>query len=432
MIQLVREVDMQEETLYPRRFGILAALFFALLFLQFTFIVPGGAALGVMERYQINPMMFAMVMSVPYLSGILFGVFSGTLADRIGVRKVILVGYALALIGVIWRALSGTSFLMLFLSSFVMGFATAVLNANSAKIIRRWFPGKSNSVAMGVYVAAASLGAGIALNVGARLSVDTCWWASAGSIILAIVLWFILYREHPEGDLKVEVGVKEHLGIVLKNKQVWGISAFAFLFMGLTVVGTSFMVPAMTLLGGGTLEATGTAANISTMNTLIVCVSSIFLPALITKFKRLRLPLTILLVGAGLFYGISLFFPLGATTIVIFIFAGIFLGPIMALIKTMPALLPTVEQKYLGAVGGVQSMFQNFGMFLVSSYIIAPIALAIDPTGSLPYYQAAFILFAVGCLICVALLFTFPNLRTSVAGAEQDKMEARQAKGSEI
>ncbi len=412
---------MQEEKLYPRRWGILAALFLALLFLQITFIIPGGAALAVMTQYQISPVLFGMVMSVPYLSGILFGVFSGTLADRIGVRRVILVGYALALIGVIWRALSGDSFIMLFLSSFVMGFATAVLNANSAKIIRRWFPGKSTNVAMGVYVAAASLGAGIALNVGARSSVEFCWWLSVGCIAAAIVFWFLLYREHPEGDLKVKENIKEHLGVVLKNKHVWGISAFAFLFMGLTVVGTSYMVAGLTTLGGP--EAAGDAANISTMNTLVVCVSSIFLPALIARFSRLRLPLTVLLIGSGIFYGISLFIPFGPLTYLVFIFAGIFLGPIMAMVKAMPALLPSVKQEHLGAVGGVQSMFQNFGMFLVSSYIAAPIAAMIDPTSTLLFYQALFAIFAIGCVICVILLFTFPNLRTNVADLIKDKQQ---------
>lgn len=410
---------METEKLYPRRWGILAALFLALLFLQFTFIVPGGAALAIMEHYAITPMMFTMVMSVPYLSGILFGVFSGTLADRIGVRRVILVGYALALIGVIWRALSGTSFIMLFVSSFVMGFATAVLNANSAKIMRRWFPGKSFAVAMGTYVAAASLGAGIALNVGARVPLEVSWWVSVGCIVAAIVSWLLLYREHPEGELKVEEGIKEHLGVVLRNKNVWGISIFAFLFMGLTVVGTSYMVAGLTLLGG-TPESAGEAANISTVNTLFVCASSIFLPALIVKFKRIRVPLIILLLGTGLFYGISLLVPLGPITYVIMILAAIFVGPIMSMVKTMPALLPNVKQEHLGAVGGVQSMFQNFGMFFVSSYMVAPIATMIDPTGSLLYYQTSFIIFAIGCAISVLLLFIFPNLRTNVADVTKD------------
>ena len=43
-----------EEKLYPRRWAILAALFLCLVTLQFSFIVPGGAALAVMMRYGID------------------------------------------------------------------------------------------------------------------------------------------------------------------------------------------------------------------------------------------------------------------------------------------------------------------------------------------------------------------------------------------
>ena len=75
-----------EEKLYPRRWAILAALFLCLVTLQFSFIVPGGAALAVMMRYGIDGTLFSMIMSVPYFAGIVFGIFLGTLADRIGVE----------------------------------------------------------------------------------------------------------------------------------------------------------------------------------------------------------------------------------------------------------------------------------------------------------------------------------------------------------
>ena len=63
-----------EEKLYPRRWAILAALFLCLVTLQFSFIVPGGAALAVMMRYGIDGTLFSMIMSVPYFAGIVFGI----------------------------------------------------------------------------------------------------------------------------------------------------------------------------------------------------------------------------------------------------------------------------------------------------------------------------------------------------------------------
>lgn len=437
-----------EEKLYPRRWAILAALFLCLVTLQFSFIVPGGAALAVMMRYGIDGTLFSMIMSVPYFAGIVFGIFLGTLADRVGVSKVMVVSYIIALIGVVWRAMSGTSFIMCFLASLVMGVATAALNANSAKVIRAWFPGKSANTAFGIYVCGASLGAAIALQVGARLTandvmfdpttmapiglaegasgVQTCWWISAALFIVSIVCWFLLYREHPDG-IAVEEPIMQHMGHALRSKSVWGISLFAFVFMGATVIGTSFMVSAIQTVYGADAA---TAANISTVNTVVVCIGCIVLPAVVARFKRSRPIFWVMLIGSGLFYMLALQVPYlgGAGPAIMFALGGIFFAPMMGMVKTLPALLPDIEPKYLGAVGGFQSVLQNAGMFLVSSYIIAPICgmmyPAVNGVSPAPYYQALFIGLFICCALSGVIMYLFPNLRCNVEDMLKDKAEA--------
>ena len=436
-----------EEKLYPRRWAILAALFLCLVTLQFSFIVPGGAALAVMMRYGIDGTLFSMIMSVPYFAGIVFGIFLGTLADRIGVSKVMVVCYIIALVGVVWRAMSGDSFIMLFLSSLVMGVATAALNANSAKVIRAWFPGKSANVAFGVYVCGASLGAAIALQVGARLTatdvlfspegipmglaegasgLQTCWWISAILFVVSIVCWFLLYREHPEG-IAVEEPVMQHMGHAVRSKSVWGISLFAFVFMGATVIGTSFMVAGIQTVFGA--DAT-TAANISTVNTAVVCIGCIVLPAFVARFKHSRPIFWVMLIGSGFFYAAAMYIPYlnGMGPAIMFALGGIFFAPMMGMVKTLPALLPDVDPKYLGAVGGFQSVLQNAGMFLVSSYIVSPICTAmyppIDGVSPAGYYQAIFVGLFVCCIISGFIQYMFPNLRCNVEDMLKDKAEA--------
>ena len=440
-----------EEKLYPRRWAILAALFLCLVTLQFSFIVPGGAALAVMMRYGIDGTLFSMIMSVPYFAGIVFGIFLGTLADRIGVSKVMVVSYIIALIGVVWRALSGTSFIMCFLASLVMGVATSALNANSAKVIRAWFPGKSANVAFGVYVCGASLGAAIALQVGARLTagdvafspegipmglvegasgVQTCWWISAALFVASIIFWFLLYREHPDG-IAVEEPIMQHMGYALKKKSVWGISLFAFVFMGATVIGTSFMVAAIQTVYGADAA---TAANISTVNTAVVCVGCIVLPAFVARFKHSRPIFWVMLIGSGAFYAAAMFIPYmgGFGPAAMFALGAIFFAPMMAMVKTLPALLPDVEPKYLGAVGGFQSVLQNAGMFLVSSYIVAPICgmmyPAVNGVSPAGYYQAIFVGLLICCIVSGFIMYLFPNLRCNVEDMLKDKAEAA-AKG---
>jgi CP family cyanate transporter-like MFS transporter len=420
---------MKEEKLYPRRWAILIALTFILVALQFSFIVPGGAALLVMQTYGIEPMAFAMIMSIPYLSGVLFGILSGVLADKFGFGKVILVGFVFALIGAIWRALSGTDYVQLFASSFVMGIATAALNANSAKIVRTWFPGPSNSVAMGIYVAGLSGGAAVALAYGSRVAkITDAWWLSAGLIAVGIVIWLLLYRRHPDGDTQIQENITTYLGTVLKNKHVWGISLFALFFFGMTNVNGSYVVAAITALAGDP-SAVPVAGDISTVDTIIACICSIALPAVIAKFSRLRAPVAVCLIATGILFAVCYFLPFGLATWAIYIVLPVFFGPIMAITKMLPALLPSVKQEHLGAVGGVQSTFQNIGFFLLASYVLSPIATAIDPTGSLPYYQAIYVGILVLCFITALTLLAFPNTRTSVPAKLADDRAAAEAAG---
>lgn len=419
-----------EEKLLKRRWGVLAALFIALLGLQTCLIIPGGCALPLMERYQCDPTQFSMVMSVSYFTGVLFGLFSGTLSDRIGVKRVFLAGFILALIGTIWRALSGDSYLMLFLSSFVIGFATAVLNANSAKVIRAWFPGKFASTAFGVYVCGASLGAAVALQIGARADVQTCWWICVGVMATVLVLWVILYRDHPDG-VEVEEPLSKHLGIVVKNKSVWGISLFAFVFLGCTPLATTYMIAALQVVNGAD---PATAANLSTINTVLVCVSCLVLPSVIVRFKHLRGIMWVLLLGTGIFYSAA--FLVGTdnpvVTAIVIAIGGVFVGGVMSTTKSMPALLPDLDPKYMGAAGGFHSMFQNLGMWLVPAYIVPPICAAATQTDGPAFYQAIFIGILVCCVIAGLIQFTYPNLRTNVADMLADKAaEEQQQQGQQ-
>lgn len=436
-----------EEKLYPKRWAILAALFICLVTLQFSFIIPGGAALAVMMQYGIDGTLFGMVMSVPYFAGVIFGIFLGTLADRVGVSKVMVVSYVIALIGAVWRAMSGDSFVMLFVSSMVMGVATAALNANSAKVIRAWFPGKQANLAFGVYVCGASLGAALALQIGARLTatdvmfspegiplglvegasgVQMCWWLSAILTVVSIVFWFLLYREHPDG-IAVEEPIMQHMGYALKKKSVWGISLVAFLFMGCTVVGTSYMVAAIQTVYGA--DAT-TAANISTLVTVVICVGCVVLPSVVARFKHTRPVFWVLLIGSGVGYMLGLQVPFldGMGPTILFVFGAIFFAPMMSMVKMLPALLPDVEPKYLGAVGGFQSVMQNLGMFLVSSYIIAPICGAmyppVDGVSTAPFYQAIFIGLFICCVLTGIVQYMYPNLRCNVEDMLADKAAA--------
>lgn len=185
------------EKLLPWRWAILIGMTILLISLQFSFIIPGGAALLVMQVYECEPMAFSMIMSIPYLSGVLLCVAGGVLADRIGLGKVFFVSFAIAALGALGRCFA-LDYWSLFIASFFMGTGVAALNANSAKLLRLWFPGTANSFAMGVYTAGMSAGAALAIYVGSHLpEIHQAWWISFVLIVIGLIAWFSVYRKHP-------------------------------------------------------------------------------------------------------------------------------------------------------------------------------------------------------------------------------------------
>lgn len=420
---------MQEEKLYPWRWVILIGMTILLVSLQFAFIVPGGAALLVMQTYQCEPMMFSMIMSIPYFSGVLFCIAGGALADRIGLGKVFAFAFAVSLLGALARCFT-TDYWMLFASSFFMGMGVAALNANSAKLLRLWFPGAANSFAMGVYTAGMSGGAALAIWFGSRVTqISDAWWFSFGLMVVGVVAWFAVYRKHPDGEHQSKEPVGQYLGVVVKNPHVWMISIVAFLVFGMTNVNGSYMVAAVTSLMGDP-AMTPLAGDMSTLNTVIACVASMALPVVFAKlFKNMRAPFIICLAGTAACFAIVFFLPYGPLTWAVFCLQPLLMACVMPFTKMLPVLLPSVSPEHYGVVGGIQATLQNFGMFLLASYVISPIAIAATgATDGVVFYQGIYVATAVLCLVAAASLFLFPNVRSSVAGKIADEMAA--AKGA--
>ena len=150
------------------------------------------------------------------------------------------------------------------------------------------------------------------------------------------------------------------------------------------------------------------------------------LPVVFAKvFKNMRVPFIICLVGTAICFGVVFFLPYGPATWALFCICPLFVASVMPFTKMLPTLLPSVKPEHYGVVGGIQATFQNFGMFLIASYVISPIAIA--ATGAVDgvvYYQGVYVATAVLCVIAGLSLFLFPNVRSSVAGKIADDRAA--------
>lgn len=148
------------EKVYGYRWIILALMGLACIVVNGSTLVFAGMAgilLNPTGPWAFDAQQFMMLTSCSYLTGFLFCMVTGTMADRMGIKKVLVIGLAISAIGAILRIFWG-GFAGMFVTSVIFGFGLAALNANSAKIISLWFPGKMISVAMGIYLCCAWIG----------------------------------------------------------------------------------------------------------------------------------------------------------------------------------------------------------------------------------------------------------------------------------
>ena len=180
------------EKVYGYRWIILALMGLACIVVNGSTLVFAGMAgilLNPTGPWAFDAQQFMMLTSCSYLTGFLFCMVTGTMADRMGIKKVLVIGLAISAIGAILRIFWG-GFAGMFVTSVIFDFGLAALNANSAKIISLWFPGKMISVAMGIYLCCATVGCALAVPLAGMATEPTPVFVAVAVLsVIVVVLW---------------------------------------------------------------------------------------------------------------------------------------------------------------------------------------------------------------------------------------------------
>ena len=289
-----------------------------------------------------------------------------------------------------------------------MGFALATLNSNLQKLyvcgsrVRPWVP-------PWVYVCGASLGAGVALKIGPSFANSAAaFMACVYAAIASLLIWLLFFRTHPDGERCEEESSLQQMKVVMKDKNVWLISVMIFFIFGCSTTAQTYMNAGLADYGSGNI---GLASTISASSAVFVAIGSIFMPALIAKFNKLRPVMLMLCIAQFLVLCLIFVLPFGIPTLILMFFMGLFLGGMLAMGKAIPALLPNINPRDLGAVGGVQSTFQNIGAWFVAGYIIAPICQVVIP-GNI--YFGIYVGAGICALLAGLTVMMLPEMPTSV------------------
>ncbi len=355
-------------------------------------------------EYGFTAQQFVMLNSCPYLAGFLGCLAMGVLADRKTIKFAMLIGLGLSLAGSVARIFTG-DFAGMLVTSTIYGFGLAALNANVAKMMRLWFPRNMVNVAMGVYLACATVGVAIFIPLASSFtSVQPVFAIVAALSAVTFVAWALFYRAHPEGERPVVEPVARQIRVVARSRSLWIACVIIGLVMAAGAVNNGNLVA--WLSGAKGVDVTAAALAASLCN--ITCsLGGILFPAIIAKVhgeKAWIVGLSLAVAAGTVLYYWGLPAELCVAGVAV---ASCLVGGYLPLTKALPAQLPDIARENLGAAGGLHATVQNALAFLIPSFVVGPIITGADGSMNYDMVQVCYIVMTVavaGLTLCLPKL----------------------------
>lgn len=225
------------------RSGHLPTLVSAFLYFDISFMVwvlVGPMTPFVADQFHLSATQKGLLTAVPLLGGSFFRPILGLLADRLGGRRVGIIGLALTLVPLIlgWRFAS--QLWQLYAVGFLLGIAGASF-AVALPLAGRWYPPEHQGLAMGI-AGAGNSGTLVATLFGPRLAQHYGWHAVFGIALLPVAavlaVFFLLARNSPS---KSAPKPWNSYGTLLRTTDTWRLCLLYSLTFGGFVGLTSFL-----------------------------------------------------------------------------------------------------------------------------------------------------------------------------------------------
>lgn len=312
----------------------------------------------------------SVTLSYSVVAGII-GVCGGTLADRLGVRRVVVTLAFVSAAASLLRLLTA-SYALFFVLSLLVGAVLGSVHATSGKIINAWFPERQASLAFSLYCAIGAGGIALAqLTSGIYSGYRQALFVSGLVLLLTAVLWLIFGRNAPKGVvLPPSQPVLKYISRVVKLRNVW-IIAFASAMFCALLFSVSALLPQVLASSRG-IE-TARANSISSMLNVTAIVGSVFIPGIQTRLGKFR-PLLIGLMLAAAVSLVPMWFAPTGMLLPLVCLLGLFVSVGCAFFMAILAGLPEVGSEYLGSATGIVCLMQYaVGGFAIPTFVVTPL-----------------------------------------------------------
>lgn len=225
----------------------LAALFFLYEFFLRTFV--GSVAHQIIPDLKLNAETFSIIGSAYYIAYGVMQIPVGILADKLGVKK-IMVFATLVCGGATFLFAHSTGFATAFVSRLIMGFGSSFAFVCLLVIAITWFPRKYFGFFAGISQFVGTMGPLLAAGplIAMMTALHETWRMAlneiaAFGILLSVLIFFIVKNKPKNGEetliyLKPTVPLKQRMQQLVKNKQAWYVALYsASVYISLSLLG---------------------------------------------------------------------------------------------------------------------------------------------------------------------------------------------------
>jgi MFS family permease len=319
-----------------------------------------SGALG-LSRTQIG-----MIWGIGALPGILTALVGGSIGDRFGPKRVLIVACLLSGITGALRGLSG-SFIALIATGSVFGLLSSLVPMNAFKTCRIWFPGHQLGLATGVISMGMALGFMVSSMISATLL--SPWLGSwryvlafYGVIAMVLTVPWVFTRPAPVDVSTLDTrasSLREMFSHVAHIKRMW-LLGFAILGIGGCIQATLGYLPLyLRDIGWADARADSVAASFHLASMIFVIPLALGSDRLGSRRKVLIAAALMITTGIGLLSVVDGLLVWGAV-----IMAGMVRDGFMAVFFTMTMETDGVGPTYAGTATGFVMVFSGVGALI--------------------------------------------------------------------
>jgi len=288
----------------------------------------------------------------------------GILIDRAGMKKAVVAAVTLIPVSALLQSFA-TNFQTLFLAISVVGIGGPFLSVGTPKIVASWFNGKQRGLASGVYMTGSFIGTSTAIAITNPIILPFVGtWRDAVRLyaifgFIVAFTWLLLAKEASQSQAgRTATPLRETLGKLLREKNVWVIVMIALFAVFFNVYGFTRWLPKLLELKGMTPAEAGFYASLPGWSGLI---GNIIVPSLARAGSRKPiLFITLLTQGICIYLGAT---ATGLLFTASLVFYGIGFGAATPLLIVILMDLPQVGAKRIGVASGILFSVGGMGGF---------------------------------------------------------------------